>query len=68
MHEQHGVLESWPNAVLSEKFTRAKLIILVKPGLLSSYTEEERVCVFFWAFAKPIFAAGSHGAFRESIL
>lgn len=40
MHEQYGVLESRSNVVLGEKFTRAILIILVKPGLLSSYSEE----------------------------
>jgi hypothetical protein len=50
MRKQYGILESWPNAVLGEKFTRAMLTILVKPGL-SRYTEEEAgVCIFFWAF------------------
>lgn len=48
MHEQYGVLESQSNAVLGEKFTRAILIILVKPGLLSSYSEEEGVSVHFF--------------------
>ena len=47
MHEQYGFLESQSNAVFGEKFTRAILIILVKPGLLSSYNEEEGVSVFF---------------------
>lgn len=47
MHEQYGVLESRSNAVLGEKFSRAILIILVKPGLLSSYSEEEGVIVHF---------------------
>lgn len=34
-------LESWSNAVLGEMFTRAILVILVKPGLLFSYGEED---------------------------
>lgn len=47
MHKQYGVLESRSNAVFGEKFTRAILIILVKPGLLSSYSEEEGVSLHF---------------------